>query len=114
MTINNDVEASAAYENLARMYGLCDRIAADATGYPETRKDEVESVRAMIRKIERQIAGLPYTEVRERSHTGKGRTRRDRRLTSLLWGVRNVNALCANAPQVATHGESERRLTHGC
>jgi hypothetical protein len=55
MTINSDAEASAAYENLVRMYGLCDRIAADPTGHPETRKDEVESVRAMIRKIERQL-----------------------------------------------------------
>jgi hypothetical protein len=55
MTIDNDLEARFAYENLARMYSLCDRIAIDTTGHVETRDDEVESVRAMIRKIERQL-----------------------------------------------------------
>jgi hypothetical protein len=57
MTIDNDVEARMAYENLARMYGLCDRIAADPTGHPETRKDEIDGVQAMVRKIERQLLG---------------------------------------------------------
>jgi hypothetical protein len=55
MTIDNDLEARFAYENLVRMYSLCDRIAADPTGHPETRKDEVEGVQAMIHKIERQL-----------------------------------------------------------
>jgi hypothetical protein len=57
MTIDDDSEARAAYENLVRMYSLCDRIAADTTGHPETRKDEIEGVQAMVRKIERQLLG---------------------------------------------------------
>jgi hypothetical protein len=47
------------------MYDLIDRIAEDTTGKPETREDEIESVRAMIRKLERQIAAY-YAEHPER------------------------------------------------
>ena len=56
MTIDNEQELRYAYEDIARMYKLCDRIAADTTGHPKTREDEMVSVKAMIRKIERQIA----------------------------------------------------------
>lgn len=56
MTIQNEQEMRYAYENIARMYTLCDAIASDTTGHQETRADEIESVKAMIRKIERQIA----------------------------------------------------------
>ena len=56
MTIDNEQELRYAYEDIAGMYKLCDAIAADSTGFPQTREDEIESVKAMIRKIERQIA----------------------------------------------------------
>jgi hypothetical protein len=56
MTIDNEQELRLAYENITRMYRLCDRIEADSTGDPETRAAEVDGVKAMIRKIERQIA----------------------------------------------------------
>lgn len=56
MQIENVMELRYAYENIARMYGLCDRIEADCSGDPETRAAEVDGVKAMIRKIERQIA----------------------------------------------------------
>lgn len=56
MTIENENELRYAYESIARMYQQCDRIAADTTGHASTRADEIEGVRGMIRKIERQIA----------------------------------------------------------
>jgi hypothetical protein len=56
MTIENERQLRSSYEHIVRMYELIDKIAADTTGHPETREDEIESVRGMIRKIERQIA----------------------------------------------------------
>jgi hypothetical protein len=56
MTIDNEVELRYAYEQIARMYSLCDRIASDATGDPATRAAEIDGIKAMISKIERQIA----------------------------------------------------------
>jgi hypothetical protein len=56
MTIQDEAQLRAAYEHITRMYQLCDRLAADPHGSAATRVDEVESVRAMIRKLERQIA----------------------------------------------------------
>jgi hypothetical protein len=47
------------------MYDLIDRIAVDTTGKPETREDEIEGIRGMIRKLERQIAAF-YAEHPER------------------------------------------------
>ena len=55
MTIDSEQELQYAYEDIARMYKLCETIAADTTGIPETREDQIEGVKAMIRKIERQI-----------------------------------------------------------
>lgn len=37
------------------MYNLCDQIAAETVGDPETREYEIEGVQSMIRKIEREI-----------------------------------------------------------
>ena len=54
--IKNETELRHSIESVARMYSLCDRIAADATGDPDTRTDEAESVQSMIEKIEREIA----------------------------------------------------------
>ncbi len=56
MTIDNEQQLRSSYEHIIQMYGLIDKIAADTTGHPETREDEIESIRGMIRKIERQIA----------------------------------------------------------
>ena len=56
MTIENEQQLRSSYEHIVRMYELIDKIAADTTGHPETREDEIESVRGMIGKIERQIA----------------------------------------------------------
>lgn len=56
MTIENERQLRSSYEHIVRMHELIDKIAADTTGHTETREDEIESVRGMIRKIERQIA----------------------------------------------------------
>jgi hypothetical protein len=56
MTLDSELDLRHAYESIARMYQLCDRIAADTTGDAETRADEIEGVKMMIRKIEKQIA----------------------------------------------------------
>jgi hypothetical protein len=41
--------------SVAKMYDLCDRIAAQTIGDADTRADEIESTASMIRKIEREI-----------------------------------------------------------
>ena len=50
------------------MYKLCDTIASDTTGDPETREDQAEGVKAMIRKIERQIAAYYAANPQEERH----------------------------------------------
>ncbi len=60
MTIDNEQELRLAYEQVTKMYKLCDRIEADPTGDPATRAAEIDGIKAMIRKIERQIAAY-YT-----------------------------------------------------
>jgi len=54
--IGSEQELRYAYESVTKMYALRDRLAADSSGDPQTREDEVQSVEAMIRKVERQIA----------------------------------------------------------
>ncbi len=56
MTLDTELDLRHAYESIAKMYQQCDGIAADATGDADTRADEIESVKMMIRKIEKQIA----------------------------------------------------------
>jgi hypothetical protein len=56
MTMDNEGELRHAYESITKMYQLCDRLSADTTGDAVTRADEIESLRMMIRKIERQTA----------------------------------------------------------
>jgi hypothetical protein len=55
MTIENEDQLRSTYEHITKMYQLCDRIAADTTGHPSTREAEIDSIKAMIRKLERQI-----------------------------------------------------------
>ena len=55
MTIDNEQELRLAYEQVTNMYKLYDRIASDSTGDPETRAAEIDGIKAMIHKIERQI-----------------------------------------------------------
>jgi hypothetical protein len=59
--ISSERELRYAYESIAGMYVLRDRLSADGSGDPQTREDEVEGVDAMIRKIERQIAAYLAT-----------------------------------------------------
>jgi hypothetical protein len=56
MTLDSELDLRHAYESLAKMYQLCDRLKADTTGGADTRADEVESVKMMIRKVDKQIA----------------------------------------------------------
>jgi hypothetical protein len=72
MTIDNELELRHAYEDITRLYHLCDRITAQTTGDPSTRADEVESIRMLIRKIERQIAAY-FAAHPERVAAGAGR-----------------------------------------
>lgn len=55
MELDNDTQLRTTYEHIVRMYELCDRIAVDTTGKPSTRADEIEGVKAMIRKLEGQV-----------------------------------------------------------
>jgi hypothetical protein len=55
MTIENEAELRDAYESIAKMYRLSERIAQDAIGDPETTEDICDGIHAMMRKIERQI-----------------------------------------------------------
>jgi hypothetical protein len=54
--ICSESELRHSVEAVAKMYGICDRIAAQTIGDPETRRDEIESTQSMIRKVEREIA----------------------------------------------------------
>jgi hypothetical protein len=54
--IANEKELRYSIQSVAKMYRLCEGIAAQTIGDPETREDEIESVESMIRKIEREIA----------------------------------------------------------
>lgn len=55
MTIENEAELRDAYETIAKMYRLSERVAQDAIGDPETTEAVRDGIHAMIRKIERQI-----------------------------------------------------------
>ncbi len=55
MLIENDDHLRHAFDSLSKMYDLCDQIAASPYGHPSTREDEIEGVRAMMRKIQRDI-----------------------------------------------------------
>jgi hypothetical protein len=55
MTLDSESDLRHAYESITKMYQLCDRIAAETMGDADTRADEIESVKMMIRKIEKQI-----------------------------------------------------------
>jgi hypothetical protein len=54
--IANEKELRYSIQSIAKMYSLCERVAAQTIGDPETREDEIESVESLIRKIEREIA----------------------------------------------------------
>jgi hypothetical protein len=56
VTLENEQQLRDAYKHIARMYELIEMIERDTTGHPEGREDQIEGIRAMIRKIERQIA----------------------------------------------------------
>ena len=55
MIIENEDHLRHAFDSIAKMYALCDQIAASPYGHPTTREDEIEGVRAMMRKIQRDI-----------------------------------------------------------
>lgn len=55
MTIENDTDLRDAYENVAKMYRLSERIAREDVGDAETSEDVRDDIHAMIWKIERQI-----------------------------------------------------------
>ena len=54
--IENEGQLQYSIQSLAKMYDLCERIAAQTIGDPETREDEIESIESMIRKIEQEVA----------------------------------------------------------
>ena len=54
--IENEQQLQYSIQSLAKMYDLCERIAAQTIGDPETREDEIEGIESMIRKIEREVA----------------------------------------------------------
>jgi hypothetical protein len=54
--IENEQQLQYSIEQLARMYRLRDREAAETLWDPGTRDDVVESTESMIRKVEREVA----------------------------------------------------------
>jgi hypothetical protein len=54
--ITSERELRHAYESISRMYLLRDRLLEDTSGDVQTKRDEVEGVEGVIRKIERQVA----------------------------------------------------------
>jgi hypothetical protein len=54
--IENEVQLRHSIQQLARMYQLRDREAAETLWDPDTRDDVIEGTDSMIRKIEREIA----------------------------------------------------------
>lgn len=55
MLIEDENGLRHAFQSITRMYNLCDQIEADAYATPSGREDELEGVRAMMRKIQRDI-----------------------------------------------------------
>jgi len=49
----NEDHLRHAFDSISKMHSLCDQITASPHGYPTTREDEVEGIRAMMRKIQR-------------------------------------------------------------
>src|SRR5262249_28075719 len=56
LMIENEQQLRYSVEQVARMYRLRDREAAETLWDPETRDDIVEGTESMIRKVEREIA----------------------------------------------------------
>ena len=54
--IENEAQLRYSIQSVAKMYDLCEKIAAQTIGHPQTREDEIESIESMIRKIEREVA----------------------------------------------------------
>ncbi len=55
MTLETEDDLVTTYEKNARLYRLAERMQSDAAANEDLRAAEVEGVRAMIRKMERQI-----------------------------------------------------------
>ncbi|HLK59559.1 MAG TPA: hypothetical protein VKU00_23555 [Chthonomonadaceae bacterium] len=54
--IENEKQLRYSIESVAKMYQLCDRIATQTIGDPDTRADEIDGVESIISKVEREIA----------------------------------------------------------
>ena len=55
MILENETELVYTYEQIARLYRLSERMEKDSAPDDDLRADEIEGVRAMIRKMERQV-----------------------------------------------------------
>lgn len=55
MLIEDENGLRHAFQSITRMYNLCDQIEADIYGAPSGREAELDGVRAMMRKIQRDI-----------------------------------------------------------
>ena len=58
MILETETELVFTYEQIARLYRLAERMEAGATPNDALKADEIEGVRAMIRKMERQVAAF--------------------------------------------------------
>jgi hypothetical protein len=54
--IENDKQLQYAYENLAKMSQLRERVLAETLGDPDTQQDVAEGIATQMRKIEREVA----------------------------------------------------------
>ena len=57
MILETETELVVTYEKLARLYHLADRMSAELSE-DKVKDQEIEGVRAMIRKMERQVAAF--------------------------------------------------------
>ena len=74
--IEGEDELRYSIESIVKMYGICDRIAAQTIGDPETREDEIRGVESMIGKIEREVAeylGAKYGLLSQSAEIGADR-----------------------------------------
>lgn len=54
--ISTERELRHSIQTLAKQYNLVDKIAAQTTGFPETREDEIIGVKAAMCHVEGEIA----------------------------------------------------------
>jgi len=94
------------------MYQLSDRIKADTTGDADTRADETESVKMMIRKIESKLPPTTQRIPKEQPDRPGYTKKRSSRAVSRLADARRVNRP-ERRPPAESEKPDHRGFVHG-